>query len=739
MQKILSLFVPIFIFFSTFTGLYGQTLSITPTSYNYGDAMVNYCSSTYSYILTNIGTGTATGSVSLTGTNSDQFQIYQGGGSFSLGAGESVSIVVIFCPTTGGSKTATLLADGTNCSDVSSSLSGGGLEIPLLAMSAQYQNYGDINVNDCSSTYEFVVTNRESGTATGSVYLGGMDSDQFQLISGGGSFSLGAGESVSIFVKFCPTTGGSKTAGVVAQGINCNVVTAEISGNGIPPIITQEVELTSGWNIFSLAASPNNPDMLQLLDPLVSSGVLVKAQNEQGNAVEQLPVIGWINNIGSWLATEGYYIKVNSSSTLSITGTAVSLPINIPLTKGWNILGYPVQEERDALTVLNTLIAENQLIKVQDENGNAVEQLTEIGWINNIGNFKMDEGYYLKVNTNTSLNLDEPAARITELDQANEKSNLKDDVISKATASHFTPVYTSPYLPMNIYVTEADLLGGGSLNAGDEIGIFDGNLCVGSYVLTEPINSFIAMIASMDDPTTKAIDGFTPGHKLSFKFWLLSTSTEVSNYTTNHSDGDSNFTSLGTNQLRFKNISMIELTLFKATVYSNKVILSWETATEVNNYGFEVERRTSDSWIKIGFIKGSGNSKSSKSYIYIDNKLVGSCKFEYRLKQIDTYGKYKYSDVLAVEVVPSQYELMQNYPNPFNATTKIGFSVPEKGNVKLSILNLLGEELLVLLNEEKEAGYHAINFNANELSSGVYFYKIQIEKFTDTKKMVLLK
>ena len=95
--------------------------------------------------------------------------------------------------------------------------------------------------------------------------------------------------------------------------------------------------------------------------------------------------------------------------------------------------------------------------------------------------------------------------------------------------------------------------------------------------------------------------------------------------------------------------------------------------------------------------------------------------------------------------LPQTFTLEQNYPNPFNPTTTIGFGIPEKGNVRLSVLNILGEEIKVLLNEEKEAGYHSIDFNASNFPSSVYFYRIQASfvklrtVFIDTKKMILLK
>ena len=122
-------------------------------------------------------------------------------------------------------------------------------------------------------------------------------------------------------------------------------------------------------------------------------------------------------------------------------------------------------------------------------------------------------------------------------------------------------------------------------------------------------------------------------------------------------------------------------------------------------------------------------------------------KYFYRLKQVDFSGTFEYSDVIEVEVRSvDKFALEQNYPNPFNPTTTIGFGIPKKGNVRLSILNILGEEIRILLNEEKEAGYHSIDFNASELPSGVYLYRLQVYsfcngegKFMAVNKMILLR
>jgi hypothetical protein len=193
----------------------------------------------------------------------------------------------------------------------------------------------------------------------------------------------------------------------------------------------------------------------------------------------------------------------------------------------------------------------------------------------------------------------------------------------------------------------------------------------------------------------------------------------------------------------------VELTLFTASVVNKAVELIWQTATEVNNYGFEVERSLTPypsqregafNWEKIGFVEGHGNSNSPKDYSFIDKDILNG-KYSYRLKQIDTDGKFEYSEevTVAIENQPSSFELSQNYPNPFNPTTTIGYMLQEKSNTKLTLMNAIGEEVAILVNEEQGKGYHKVDLNANNLPSGVYLYKLQAGNFTETKKLMLLK
>ena len=185
----------------------------------------------------------------------------------------------------------------------------------------------------------------------------------------------------------------------------------------------------------------------------------------------------------------------------------------------------------------------------------------------------------------------------------------------------------------------------------------------------------------------------------------------------------------------------VELVSFTADVKNSAVQLNWRTATEVNNYGFEIERKFDEvEWKNIGFVVGQGTSISPKSYSFTDKSPVGGSKFQYRLKQMDTDGSFEYSDIVEVEIVPYQHELSQNYPNPFNPNTVIEFSLPENvNNVRLSIYNALGEKVAELVNTVLVAGKYSYQWNAQNVATGIYIYELRTDKFISVKKMILIK
>jgi hypothetical protein len=184
----------------------------------------------------------------------------------------------------------------------------------------------------------------------------------------------------------------------------------------------------------------------------------------------------------------------------------------------------------------------------------------------------------------------------------------------------------------------------------------------------------------------------------------------------------------------------VELSSFTAAVNNNNVELKWNTATETNNQGFDVERKTGNgSFEKIGFVAGFGTTTEPKAYSYSDVN-VNATEYTYRLKQVDFDGSYEYSNEVNVVVeLPIEYALEQNYPNPFNPSTTIKYSIPEDGFVKLAVYNMLGEQVASLIESNQKAGRYEISFNAENLASGVYIYRLESANYTASKKLMLLR
>jgi hypothetical protein len=205
--------------------------------------------------------------------------------------------------------------------------------------------------------------------------------------------------------------------------------------------------------------------------------------------------------------------------------------------------------------------------------------------------------------------------------------------------------------------------------------------------------------------------------------------------------------------MAYDNIVPVELASFTASVSENEksVELNWTTATETNNSGFEINRKKLVArsqeleWEAIGFVPGFGTTTEPKSYSFIDeNSTTGI--YKYRVEQIDFDGTFEFSNEIEVEVdfTPNEFVLHQNYPNPFNPTTTIKFEIPGQARndnvlVTLKVYDVLGNEVVTLVNEEKQPGVYEVEFNGENYSSGVYYYVMSAGNFINTMKFVLIK
>jgi photosystem II stability/assembly factor-like uncharacterized protein len=193
----------------------------------------------------------------------------------------------------------------------------------------------------------------------------------------------------------------------------------------------------------------------------------------------------------------------------------------------------------------------------------------------------------------------------------------------------------------------------------------------------------------------------------------------------------------------------VELASFVSTVSGSNVTLNWSTSLETNNAGFDIERsdvngQVTGDWRKVGSVNGSGTTHEMTNYSFTDRGLQKG-HYNYRLKQTDFNGNFEYFN-LSNEVIvgsPEKFSLSQNYPNPFNPSTKINYDLPYDANVSLTVYDMTGKEVAKLVNEFKPAGYYVADFNASNLSTGVYMYRISAvgnsQNFTSEKRMVLVK
>ncbi|HSL89175.1 MAG TPA: M14 family zinc carboxypeptidase [Ignavibacteriaceae bacterium] len=193
----------------------------------------------------------------------------------------------------------------------------------------------------------------------------------------------------------------------------------------------------------------------------------------------------------------------------------------------------------------------------------------------------------------------------------------------------------------------------------------------------------------------------------------------------------------------------VELISFSAELNNNKAVLNWVTASETNNYGFEIEKSQKpnvngqNNWEKIGFVNGNGTTTEVSTYIFTDELTQTQNQNQnlyYRLKQIDLDGSFSYSDIIEIELIKvDRFSLVQNYPNPFNPSTIISYQLPSNGNISLKVYDVLGNVVAVLVDEYKQIGRYETEFDGSDLSSGIYYYILIADGFTQTKKMVLLK
>jgi len=282
----------------------------------------------------------------------------------------------------------------------------------------------------------------------------------------------------------------------------------------VEQMASQTIYLDAGWNIISSYLIPDDVNMEAVMASLQSSGDLVKVQDESNNTFEyRNKNVGWTNGIGNYQKTEGYKIQVNSSCALEVRGQKISLPLNIPLSGGWNIVSFPGEEAVDAMQLVQSLIDAGILVKVQDEAGNSIEYWNKHGWLNGIGNFEPGEGYIIQVKSAGMLTIDEFYTKSGQI------------VAKSAEPTYFQADYEGNGVDhMNINIVE---LAGSGLKAGDEIAAFDNTICVGAVKLTEQHFELDVVSIPASAAEEGLNNGFFEGNAVELKVWNSDTGEEM--------------------------------------------------------------------------------------------------------------------------------------------------------------------------------------------------------------------
>jgi hypothetical protein len=291
--------------------------------------------------------------------------------------------------------------------------------------------------------------------------------------------------------------------------VNSSVSTVSVTVKNSSSNITQSISLNIGWNIISANVIPANLDMMAIFQPLITAGKLKKVMDEAGNTLENFGVFGgWTNNIGNMDLDRGYKVNVTGPVVLDLQGPPVALPQEISLNVGWNIIGYPTNQILDAMTIFQPLIDATKLKKVMDEAGSTLEDFGFFGgWTNNIGNLVPNKGY--KVNMTSAGTLVIPA-------NGTKLAVVPPEIIP---STHFQKIYRgngTDHATINL----VDLAKSG-LKVGDEIGIFDGELCVGAAQIgsEQLTRNSISISASCNDGLASYTNGYTPQNPISLRLF----------------------------------------------------------------------------------------------------------------------------------------------------------------------------------------------------------------------------
>jgi hypothetical protein len=453
-------------------------------------------------------------------------------------------------------------------------------------------------------------------------------------------------------------------------------------------IVSQTIDLHAGWNISSAYVIPPVVDIKDIFMPLMTDGSLLKIQNEVGYSLEDLGILGgWTNKIGDISPTEGYKIKVTRDCQVVLSGNYAVLPFKIPLKAGWNIIGYPRQAEAEAKSVVQALIDRGTLVKVQDETGKSIEDYGILGgWLNNIGNFKPGKGYKIKVNSSDTLILYESYP----------KSAIVLPEIKPAIHFRFSTVGNGvDHMNINL----VDIPDG--IEEGDEIAVFDGDLCINSMVIGNQYsvigNQYSVFGNRYSVPT---------GRDLRFAPIIGTEKSEI----INHKSQITNQNTKIRNPLSaIRNLSVpvsaSDCPDCPGFIEGHLIVLKvWKAQT---NKEYTIE---------------SAILKGTSTFVRHESTFIS-------LKNLKVDGRWTFPS-------PSFENLAVNgmrfFPNPTDGKVYIQFSKDMPAGTVVSVLNSIGQKVM---NQKLYTNPGLVDLTGNV--SGIYYIRVKGDSFSKTEKVIL--
>lgn len=498
--------------------------------------------------------------------------------------------------------------------------------------------------------------------------------------------------------------------------------------------IQSTVNYSSGWNLLSVPVNASN---------MTRSAIFPSAElvYKYGTPYQSIPSSGLMEN------KIGYWVKFNSGGSVSLQGQMVTG--NIPVVSGWNIIGpFHYSVPVSGITTNPAGILTTSFYGFNNGYPSATTLVP-------------GKGYWIKASQAGNIILPPPT-----VDGSQGGGKEKDNpsaALHEISLTITDGAGGSQILKVGIDPSATDgldpALGEQELPPMPPPGVFDARL---NLPLTPVVSSVV------DYRQGSSTGGFTRIFELHYQ---VGTGTQITvNYDfTPYSAGqlsgrlqdvilgtivDVNISGVGSYTVTNSNIVKLKLTLtfgspvpveltsFTGTAVNGKVLLNWATATEMNNKGFEVERRAAGAaWQNIGYVQGNGTTTEPRQYSFTDASLTKDGDYEYRLKQVDHSGDFEYSKVISVNVsvTPENFVLYQNYPNPFNPSTQISYSLPTGSYVKLVLYDVIGNVAGYIYDGYQDAGHHSVNYDASHLTNGVYYYQITAGDFRAVKKLILMK